>query len=140
MGVLIAFRPRAGAEAAVGRDAAPTPPPPARPVAAPPVPAITEPLWREVTGRALREARHRRGQTLADVAARSGVSTPYLSEIERGRKEPSSEVLAAVTGALELTLAELTAATLRLLVPLDLTADRRGSPSTQPRGPLALVS
>ncbi|WP_413453080.1 helix-turn-helix domain-containing protein [Georgenia sp. 1P01AC] len=42
------------------------------------------------------------------MAARAGVSPQYLSEVERGRKEPSSEVLAAVAGALDLTLADVT--------------------------------
>ena len=48
----------------------------------------------------LREERRTTGRTLADVAGQAGVSTQYLSEIERGRKEPSSEVLQAVAGAL----------------------------------------
>ncbi len=55
-----------------------------------------EPLWREAVGRELREERHRQERTLADVAEESGVSTQYLSEVERGRKEPSSEILGAV--------------------------------------------
>jgi DNA-binding XRE family transcriptional regulator len=67
-----------------------------------------EPLWREVVGRELRDERHAAGRTLADVAERAGVSTQYLSEIERGLKEPSSEVLGAVTGALGLRLVDLT--------------------------------
>jgi DNA-binding XRE family transcriptional regulator len=46
--------------------------------------------------------------TLADVAEQAGVSTQYLSEVERGRKEPSSEVLGAVAGALGLRLLDLT--------------------------------
>lgn len=65
-------------------------------------------LWRDVAGAVLREARRRRGERLADVAARARVSPQYLSEVERGRKEPSSEVLAAVAGALDLTLADVT--------------------------------
>jgi transcriptional regulator with XRE-family HTH domain len=67
-----------------------------------------EPLWREAVGRELREERHDTGRTLADVAEEAGVSTQYLSEIERGRKEPSSEVLQAVIGALDLRLVDLT--------------------------------
>ena len=67
-----------------------------------------EPLWREVVGRELRELRRTAGRTLADVAEDAGVSTQYLSEIERGRKEPSSEVLGAVYGALGLRLVDLT--------------------------------
>jgi transcriptional regulator with XRE-family HTH domain len=72
-----------------------------------PAPA-REPLWREVVGRELREERHRAGRTLSDVADDAGVSTQYLSEIERGRKEPSSEVIGAVAGALGLRLVDLT--------------------------------
>src|SRR4051794_31644194 len=67
-----------------------------------------EPLWREAVGQELREERQDAGRTLADVAKDAGVSTQYLSEIERGRKEPSSEVLQAVAGALDLRLVDLT--------------------------------
>ncbi|GAA3684253.1 helix-turn-helix protein [Lentzea atacamensis] len=66
-----------------------------------------EPLWREALGRKLREAREERGDRLVDVAERAGISVQYLSEIERGRKEPSSEMIAAVTGALGIDLADL---------------------------------
>ncbi|GAB2457864.1 hypothetical protein GCM10027062_42280 [Nocardioides hungaricus] len=67
-----------------------------------------EPLWREAAGRELREERQSVGRTLADVAGQAGVSTQYLSEVERGLKEPSSEVLGAVAGALGLRLVDLT--------------------------------
>lgn len=80
----------------------------------PPAPAV-EPLWREAVGRELRTARHAAGRTLADVAGRAGVSTQYLSEVERGRKEPSSEVLGAVAGALDLRLVDLTLRVTRTL-------------------------
>jgi transcriptional regulator with XRE-family HTH domain len=66
-----------------------------------------EPLWREVLGRSLRAAREEQGGRLVDVAERAGISPQYLSEIERGRKEPSSEMIAAVTGALGVGLADL---------------------------------
>lgn len=66
-------------------------------------------LWREALGRELREHRRRQSRTLADVAQRAGISTQYLSEIERGLKDPSSEILEAVNGALGLTLVDLTA-------------------------------
>ena len=59
--------------------------------------------------------RHDRGERLADTAERAGVSPQYLSEIERGLKEPSSEMIAAVAGALEVTLVDLTAAVRRRL-------------------------
>jgi transcriptional regulator with XRE-family HTH domain len=66
-----------------------------------------EPLWREVLGRSLRTAREEQRGRLVDVAERAGISPQYLSEIERGRKEPSSEMIAAVTGALGVDLADL---------------------------------
>ncbi|MFD2417288.1 helix-turn-helix domain-containing protein [Amycolatopsis pigmentata] len=66
-----------------------------------------EPLWREVLGRSLRATREKQGGRLVDIAERAGISPQYLSEIERGRKEPSSEMIAAVTGALGVDLAEL---------------------------------
>lgn len=71
-------------------------------------PQLTQPLWREVLGARLRRLRKQRGLTLTELAARSGVSAQYLSEVERGRKEPSSEMIAAITGALGLTLIQLT--------------------------------
>ncbi|KAA1396016.1 helix-turn-helix domain-containing protein [Aeromicrobium ginsengisoli] len=67
-----------------------------------------EPLWREVLGQRLRALRSRRGETLTETAERAGISPQYLSEIERGLKDPSSEVLAAVAGALGATLIDLT--------------------------------
>jgi transcriptional regulator with XRE-family HTH domain len=67
-----------------------------------------EPLWREVLGRELRAARSARGERIADVARRAGVSPQYLSEVERGRKDPSSEILAALAGAVDLPVRELT--------------------------------
>ena len=63
-----------------------------------------ERLWREVLGAELREQRRRRGLTLVQTAARAGISPQYLSEIERGRKEPSSEILGSVADALGLEL------------------------------------
>jgi transcriptional regulator with XRE-family HTH domain len=69
-----------------------------------------EPLWREVLGHRLRALRSDRDETLAQTAERAGISPQYLSEIERGRKEPSSEMIAALAGALDTTLADLTLA------------------------------
>jgi transcriptional regulator with XRE-family HTH domain len=69
-----------------------------------------EPLWREVLGRRLRALRADRDETLARTAERAGISPQYLSEIERGRTEPSSEMIAALAGALDTTLADLTLA------------------------------
>ena len=67
-----------------------------------------EPLWREVLGSRLRALRTAHDETLAQTAERAGISPQYLSEIERGRKEPSSEMIAALAGALDTTLAGLT--------------------------------
>jgi DNA-binding XRE family transcriptional regulator len=67
-----------------------------------------EPLWREVLGQRLRALRLRQRETLGQTAGRAGISPQYLSEIERGRKEPSSEMIAALAGALGTTLTGLT--------------------------------
>ena len=76
-----------------------------------------EPLWRETVGHELREERHRQERTLADVAEESGVSTQYLSEVERGLKDPSSEILSAVAGALDLTVRQLSVRAARTPAP-----------------------
>jgi transcriptional regulator with XRE-family HTH domain len=64
-------------------------------------------LLRRVIGLALRRERHSQGRTLRDVARSSQVSLQYLSEVERGRKEASSEVLAALCAALGWELRDL---------------------------------
>ena len=62
-------------------------------------------------GSRLRALRTDRDETLAQTAERAGISPQYLSEIERGRKEASSEMIAALAGALGVTVAELMAGT-----------------------------
>lgn len=69
-----------------------------------------EPLWRHMLGDQLRRRRHDREETLTETADKAGVSPQYLSEVERGLKEPSSEMIAAIAGALDLSLVELTSA------------------------------
>ena len=64
-------------------------------------------LLRSAIGTVLRRLRHQQGRTLQDVADAAGVSLPYLSEIERGRKEASSEILASICRALGLALPDL---------------------------------
>ncbi|MEU8252677.1 helix-turn-helix transcriptional regulator [Micromonospora inaquosa] len=64
-------------------------------------------LLRRVIGGVLRRHRQRQGRTLREVAESADVSVPYLSEVERGRKEASSEVLAAICRALGISLADL---------------------------------
>jgi transcriptional regulator with XRE-family HTH domain len=66
-------------------------------------------LLRTLVGDVLRRNRLGQRRTLADVARDARVSVPYLSEVERGRKEASSEVLAAVCGALGIELSDLLA-------------------------------
>ncbi|WP_059009868.1 helix-turn-helix domain-containing protein [Streptomyces specialis] len=68
-----------------------------------------EPLWRHLVGDVLRRERLAQERTLKDVADAARISMPYLSELERGRKEASSEVLAAAARALGLRLADLLA-------------------------------
>lgn len=64
-------------------------------------------LARHEMGEVLRGVRLRRGDTLRQVASRAAVALGYLSEIERGQKEPSSEILAAVAEALDTPLSEI---------------------------------
>ena len=59
-------------------------------------------------GRRLRALRLEQQETLSETAGRAGISPQYLSEVERGRKEPSSEMIAALAGALGVTLIGLT--------------------------------
>lgn len=75
-----------------------------------PRPSDPEPLWRHLLGDQLRRRRHDREETLTETAEKAGVSPQYLSEVERGRKEPSSEMIAAIAGALDTSLIELTSA------------------------------
>jgi transcriptional regulator with XRE-family HTH domain len=93
-----------------------------------------EPLWREALGRNLRAIRDEQGSRLVDVAEQAGISPQYLSEIERGRKEPSSEMIAAVTGALGVGLDQLL---------IDIAGDlrhRHAPMRRRPAGPVLLAA
>ncbi|MET0234732.1 MAG: helix-turn-helix transcriptional regulator [Kibdelosporangium sp.] len=96
-----------------------------------------EPLWREALGRSLRAAREQQRGRLVDIAERAGISPQYLSEIERGRKEPSSEMIAAVTGALGIDLADLL-----IGIAGDVRLRRGASPAAgrRPTGPVLLAA
>ncbi|HEY1821628.1 MAG TPA: helix-turn-helix transcriptional regulator [Trebonia sp.] len=108
-----------------------------------------EPLWREVLGSRLRALRTDRDETLAQTAERAGISPQYLSEVERGRKEPSSEMIAALAGALGVTVADLmadTAEDLRRAATVVISGPMIGTASTvirssgqRPSGPVALA-
>ena len=76
---------------------------------------LAKPLWRHVAGDVLRTERHEQERILTEVAATAGVSPQYLSEVERGRKEPSSEVLGSVAQALGLDLVDVVALVARRL-------------------------
>ena len=69
----------------------------------------SRPLLRTLIGERLRRTRREQGRTLSDVSRVARVSVPYLSEVERGRKEASSEVLVAICDALWIDLSELLA-------------------------------
>jgi len=79
-------------------------------------------LLRHVIGAALRRIRLDDGRTLREVASSANISMPYLSEIERGRKEPSSEILAGICAALGLTLVDLLNEVTGEAMVLDLTS------------------
>jgi transcriptional regulator with XRE-family HTH domain len=64
-------------------------------------------LLRESVGQALRRARTEQARTLRDVARDARVSLGYLSEVERGQKEASSELLNSICEALGMTLGSL---------------------------------
>ena len=65
------------------------------------------PVLRQVVGQTLRALRLRQRRTLREVSASARVSLGYLSEVERGQKEASSELLAAICGALDVELSDL---------------------------------
>lgn len=73
--------------------------------AAPHMPAANEPLLREALGATLRDYRARTGFTLRELSALASVSPGYLSELERGCKEVSSELLASVCHAMGISVA-----------------------------------
>ncbi len=106
-------------------------------------PPARQPLLRTMFGEVLRRIRLEQGRTLADVAAAANVSMPYLSELERGRKEASSEILAAICAALGIDLSDLLAEARRELVqaPEVIQLDRaRYERASRPRhGPSAHV-
>lgn len=64
-------------------------------------------LLRETLGEALREQRFAQGRTLREVSSAARVSLGYLSEVERGQKEASSELILAICTALDLPQSEL---------------------------------
>ncbi len=90
---------------------------------------------RELIGSTLRRHRQAQGRTLREVAAGAGVSLTYLSEVERGRKEASSEVLEAICAALDLVLSDVLFEVAEALVRLEtgVVAPTVGSRTTPAR-------
>ena len=105
-------------------------------------------LWREAIGHELRRERHAQERTQGDVADAAGISTQYLSELERGRKEPSSEILEAAAGALGLDVGALARRAADVIAPVvDLTeavahraAGDDAAPAARPDGPVLLAA
>jgi transcriptional regulator with XRE-family HTH domain len=64
-------------------------------------------LVRHEIGEVLRELRQQKGRTLRQVASRASVALGYLSEVERGQKEASSEILGAVAEALDVPISTI---------------------------------
>jgi transcriptional regulator with XRE-family HTH domain len=64
-------------------------------------------LFRRLLGDVLRSQRMERGMTLREVSAEARVSLGYISEIERGQKEASSELLASLCSALDVRLSDV---------------------------------
>ncbi|HYF72393.1 MAG TPA: helix-turn-helix transcriptional regulator [Nocardioides sp.] len=64
-------------------------------------------LFRRLLGDVLRDVRMQRGMTLREVSAEARVSLGYISEIERGQKEASSELLASLCSALDVPLSDV---------------------------------
>lgn len=61
-------------------------------------------VLRHEIGDVLRDVRQRQGRTLREVSHNARVSLGYLSEVERGQKEASSELLSSICGALDVPL------------------------------------
>ena len=89
-------------------------------------------LLREVLGDVLREARITQGRTLRQVSDTARVSLGYLSEVERGRKEASSELLSAICDALDVPLSQLLTDASE-----QLTVQESGQEPTTPGSPTA---
>lgn len=64
-------------------------------------------LLRQEIGDVLRDTRRQQGRTLREVSSSARVSLGYLSEVERGQKEASSELLASICGALDVPLSSV---------------------------------
>ena len=106
-------------------------------------------LWRDALGVQLRRMRADRGEGLQETARRAGISAQYLSEVERGRKDASSEMVSAILGALDSSLADALSRVSRDLQRtegrvIDIRSARAGrgagSATARPSGPTVSLS
>ncbi|GAA5130893.1 helix-turn-helix transcriptional regulator [Alloalcanivorax gelatiniphagus] len=98
-------------------------------------------LFRRLLGDVLRGARMQRGMTLRELSAEARVSLGYISEIERGQKEASSELLASLCQAMDLPLSEVLRDVADAVAVEELTLAEMAVASTpissaRPRGPV----
>ena len=92
-------------------------------------------LLRQEIGDVLRNARREQGRTLREVSSQARVSLGYLSEVERGQKEASSELLASICGALDVPLSSvLSKVSQRVALAESLGAGDVKVPDTVPAG------
>lgn len=90
-------------------------------------------VLRQEIGDVLRDARTEQGRTLREVSKRARVSLGYLSEVERGQKEASSELLQSICAALDVPLSQiLREVSDRVALAEDLPASRMTVPDTVP--------
>jgi ribosome-binding protein aMBF1 (putative translation factor) len=89
-------------------------------------------LLRRVLGEVLRTARMQRGLTLRELSKTARVSLGYISEIERGQKEASSELLAALCEALEVPLSDVLRDASQAVVVEELTSTPVPAPAAVP--------
>jgi transcriptional regulator with XRE-family HTH domain len=87
-------------------------------------------LLRRLLGDVLRRQRQRQGRTLREVSSSARVSLGYLSEVERGQKEASSELLAAICDALDVRMSELMREVSDELALAELAQSAAATPST----------
>jgi transcriptional regulator with XRE-family HTH domain len=95
-------------------------------------------LLREAIGDSLRRARVAQNRTLREVSTAARVSLGYLSEVERGRKEASSELLAAICQALDLPLSQILSDVSASMAVADTIAETMApAPAEAPAEPVA---
>ena len=96
-------------------------------------------LLREAIGDSLRRTRVSQSRTLREVSNSARVSLGYLSEVERGRKEASSELLAAICDALAVPLSDVLSDVSETLAS-EAVASSAGAAATTPAAPVASAS